>query len=1092
MFAGSSPLNSLTEFGTNAGASNVVVAGGTLTASSSPGGIGANIYVQSALSGNADPQSFVAATVSASNFDNTLTLNLGFMDGFSGTPSYVVVSPAWDGSFCALNVNGASFPMTVLQAFSIGIGTTVGVSLSGNVGSLALSTDGGTNWQRVATFSFTGTLASNYAAGIILEAGSISGNSYSIDSFFWGPSPPMPLDFPSFDPPGVVGSGGSGSINPIVLPHAYWGDSNIAVLVVEWVNFIPGSPPTDVLSVTDTNGNVWTLLVASNPTGPTSEYYTQQIWTCVPNGPLVDGTVTVNLNQASQASASLFGIVGTIGVDGTFTSVTYLSPAGPPPTQAYGVSITTSQTNDLILAVFTGENGGAPFVKAGAEQLYVLPYFGGARAQYNDASYTFQPTIISTPTNIGGTYQTPGAFSSQNFTVVTFKNHGNASVAVPDLIGDTLAGATSALVGVGLVLGTVTPVVGPVGIIRAQSPAAGTFVVSGSSVNVSEGAGILVPNVVGLTIADASAALIAAGFVIGPQTSVFGPAPPGTIAGQGIAAGSVEPPGTPIPVTVNNGALPLIMPNVLGETKGQAITDITALGLSVFDVGTQFSDVFPPGIIIGQNPAPGAIVFVGELASLVESKGPFIPPLVPEFDPDVTVISQYANSPTILQLVQNMAQYLRQDANMEEFFNFVWNVDTAQGFGLDDWGRIVDISRLLHIPNSAELFGFQNSTVPPGVTPFNFGVFNSKGGSATQTYLLPDDAYRTLILTKALSNISATTAPAMNRILQNLFPNRGNAYVVDAGDMTMQYVFRFALTVVEAAIIGQSNALPHGAGVGVSVVSGGPGQGAGAVIEGPDLVAGVGEIILPGEGAAAIAEDPDTVVGVGTATIPVGGYDGAIAALSGLVAYWKLDETTGTVAADSGPTGFPGAYVGAGGSYILGSAPLGSGLGTSVEFNVVGVSSFMSVPHDAAFDFASGAFTINFWLKAVASYSLSNNPLSKKGSGTGWNFNIFGGLPVYQVNGGNAIVFASTLAQGVDYMITIVSDPGAGNMKGYVNGVLDRTVGSVSQPNAGTDALVVADSAATGNPFDGNVSNVTLVASAVSASDIANLYALGA
>lgn len=166
-----------------------------------------------------------------------------------------------------------------------------------------------------------------------------------------------------------------------------------------------------------------------------------------------------------------------------------------------------------------------------------------------------------------------------------------------------------------------------------------------------------------------------------------------------------------------------------------------------------------------------------------------------------------------------MNQYIRQDANFQEFYDFVWNVDTAVGFGLDNWGRIVDISRLLEIPGNLTLFGFENAETPPGVMPFNFGVFNVPGGETSSSFLLPDDAYRTLILVKALANISATTSPSINQLLQNLFPGRGAAYVIDLGGMAMQFTFEFQLSLTEYAILSQSGALPHPAGVRVSIVT---------------------------------------------------------------------------------------------------------------------------------------------------------------------------------------------------------------------------------------------------------------------------------
>ncbi len=186
-------------------------------------------------------------------------------------------------------------------------------------------------------------------------------------------------------------------------------------------------------------------------------------------------------------------------------------------------------------------------------------------------------------------------------------------------------------------------------------------------------------------------------------------------------------------------------------------------------------------------------------------------------DVERTIISQYANSPTLVQLIQNMNEYIDPRVNLALFYNVVWNVDTAVGFGLDIWGRIVGVSRLLQIPGNDPIVGFDNASFPKDWYPMSEGRFALQN-EVTTAYELPDDAYRVLILTKALANIVTTTAPALNQLLQNMFPGRGRAYVRDLGNMAMQFVFNFALTTVEYAILTQSGALPHPAGVFYSVV----------------------------------------------------------------------------------------------------------------------------------------------------------------------------------------------------------------------------------------------------------------------------------
>lgn len=186
-------------------------------------------------------------------------------------------------------------------------------------------------------------------------------------------------------------------------------------------------------------------------------------------------------------------------------------------------------------------------------------------------------------------------------------------------------------------------------------------------------------------------------------------------------------------------------------------------------------------------------------------------------DVERTIISQYGTSSTIGKLIACMNEWIDPRTDIDNFYNYVWNVDTAQGFGLDIWGRIVDISREVQIPTVNEYFGFQTAAVD--WQPFNQAPFFTRGNSDTETYILADDAYRKLILTKALSNISATTNPAINRLLTNLFADRGRAYVLEGDLTTLNFCFEFLLSPVEHAIMTQSNALPRPAGRRVELIS---------------------------------------------------------------------------------------------------------------------------------------------------------------------------------------------------------------------------------------------------------------------------------
>lgn len=170
-----------------------------------------------------------------------------------------------------------------------------------------------------------------------------------------------------------------------------------------------------------------------------------------------------------------------------------------------------------------------------------------------------------------------------------------------------------------------------------------------------------------------------------------------------------------------------------------------------------------------------------------------------------------------------MNAYIDPTANIQAFYDLVWNVDTAVGYGLDVWGRIVGVGRVLQLATQ-DFFGMENpgGTAASGL-PFNQAPFYH-GGALTSNYALLDGPFRALILAKALANISDGTIPSINQILINLFgqagplPLGGNSYVTDGEDMTMTYTFPTTLDPITEAIVFQSGVLPKPCGVLATVV----------------------------------------------------------------------------------------------------------------------------------------------------------------------------------------------------------------------------------------------------------------------------------
>ena len=188
---------------------------------------------------------------------------------------------------------------------------------------------------------------------------------------------------------------------------------------------------------------------------------------------------------------------------------------------------------------------------------------------------------------------------------------------------------------------------------------------------------------------------------------------------------------------------------------------------------------------------------------------------IPQFNVWAPILSQYKNSPQMDAMIIAFNSAIDQTANMSNLYDMIWNVLTAEGYGLDVWGRIVGVSRTISISGSVGYLGF-NEAGPAGWVGFNQGILFS-GGSPIANYIFNDIDFRRLILAKAATNICDGSIPSINKILLNLFPNRGRCYVADGLNMTMTYTFHFLLTPVDLAIVQFSGALPQPAGVSVII-----------------------------------------------------------------------------------------------------------------------------------------------------------------------------------------------------------------------------------------------------------------------------------
>ena len=188
-----------------------------------------------------------------------------------------------------------------------------------------------------------------------------------------------------------------------------------------------------------------------------------------------------------------------------------------------------------------------------------------------------------------------------------------------------------------------------------------------------------------------------------------------------------------------------------------------------------------------------------------------------------TILKQYVGSSKLIDWLLLMKAEISIDKFLDDFHDNVWNLDTANSYGLDIWGKIVDLPRTLPFETNEQFFGFNEALIvgtPTATdpTPFNDMPFYSSVYSATGgQVILNDDAYRKAIYMKAMSNITNCTVSNLNNMLMYMFGTSGNSWVERDGPNAMSYHFAFTPSESELAIV-QSGILPKPSGAVVSYV----------------------------------------------------------------------------------------------------------------------------------------------------------------------------------------------------------------------------------------------------------------------------------
>jgi beta-lactam-binding protein with PASTA domain len=143
----------------------------------------------------------------------------------------------------------------------------------------------------------------------------------------------------------------------------------------------------------------------------------------------------------------------------------------------------------------------------------------------------------------------------------------------------------------------------PRGVVFAEKPGAGTQLDEGQTVTIFISSGRLaVPNVTGLRLTDVQQKLEALGLKVEVKR-VASTKPEGFVIDQDPVAGVSALRGTTVTLSVSSGTKPVVVPRLVGQTQGDAVQALTALGLKPLLQNVPSAQ--PAGTVVGQKPPAG-------------------------------------------------------------------------------------------------------------------------------------------------------------------------------------------------------------------------------------------------------------------------------------------------------------------------------------------------------------------------------------------------------------------------------------------------------------------------------------------------------
>jgi hypothetical protein len=362
--------------------------------------------------------------------------------------------------------------------------------------------------------------------------------------------------------------------------------------------------------------------------------------------------------------------------------------------------------------------------------------------------------------------------------------------------------------------------------------------------------------------------------------------------------------------------------------------------------------------------------------------------------------------------------------------------------------------------------------VPTGDTGTNYTIANIPVGAFTIAVIVTN-AYGTNTPTVAFSSVAAPPSIITPPTSAARFVGYPFSFSVTAGGSTPQtYFWLLSNSVVQA--------------------------GASATYSGVASLANAGSytVVVSNETSINVTSAPAILT---VKPIPAG-YGGAVIG-SGPVAYWRLDELSGTTAYD-GVGGYDGTYLNA----VLGQ-PGYSVIDPDTAVDFSGLNSYVGIISTGPNFTGHTNFTVEAWVKGNAADQNDESTIIAKGIGANlttrteqFSLDVAGGAYRFFTTGGNTLYDADAVTGpngSWQYVVGVYDDNVSSNMFIYVNGVQEGT--HVVRPRGvnvnSTNFPISIGSKRTGNDpnydgtFNGTVDEVALYNYALSPATIQAHYA---